>query len=92
MKREESRLLKDEVDSWRSFAEALRAEDREVFRKLIEKCWNYSDAIEASGKPYLVEPLLLTMLLVQHRTIEWLLAEVNRLSKEVGEYVRGLDT
>ena len=30
-----ARRLKEEIDSWRPYAEALRQEDREVFREMM---------------------------------------------------------
>ena len=77
------RLLKKEVDSWRPFLDALREDDREVARKLLARCWKYVEAIESSGKPYLVEPFFLSVLLVQEERITALESELEHLRKEL---------
>lgn len=77
------RLLKDEVESWKPFLEALRTEDREVARSLMERCWRFADAIESSKKTYLVEPLFLAILLDQEERIVWLESEMRKLREEV---------
>jgi len=77
------RLLRDEVESWRPFLDALRADDREIARALIERCWRFAGAIEASRKSYLVEPFFLTLLLAQEERIRWLESELKRLSEEI---------
>ena len=40
------RLLKEELEGWRPFIEALRFEDRQVAREMMESCWRYAEAIE----------------------------------------------
>jgi hypothetical protein len=77
------RLLKDEVESWKPFIDALRAEDREIARQLIERCWRFADAIESSKKKYLVEPLFMTILLIQEERIRWLQSEFRALKAEI---------
>jgi hypothetical protein len=79
---EKVNLLGDEIESWRPFIDALRAEDRDILRDLIEKCGRFVDAIESSKKRYLVEPLFLTILLVQEEQIRWLESELEALRKE----------
>ncbi len=77
------RLLKQELESWKPFIDALRADDREIARSLLEKCWQYVDAIESSEKNYLVEPFFFTILLIQEKRLRALEAEMPRLKEEV---------
>ncbi len=77
------RLLKRELDSWRPFLDALREDDKEVGRKLLARVWKYVEAVESSGKPYLVEPFFLSVLLVQEERITALESELERLGKEL---------
>ncbi len=76
-------LLKAEMESWRAFLDALRAEDRAIARSMLEKCYRFSSAIESSGKRYAVEPLLMTILLTQEERIGWLETELGRLREEI---------
>ena len=71
-----------EIESWRRFADALRAEDRELFREMIRLCYEYIPAMEAKGSPFPSEPLFMSLLLMQHKTITWLKRELERLRAE----------
>ena len=77
------RLLRQELESWRPFIEALRLDDRHVARQLMESCWRYVEAIEASGKDYVTEPFFLTVMLVQERRLRALEVELEKLKGEV---------
>lgn len=79
------RLLKHELDGWRPFVDVLRADERQAFRDLLEQVWRYSEAIESSGKTYLVEPLFLSILLTQEERITFLQDELAKLKEEIGE-------
>ena len=76
------RLLRQELESWRPLIEALRFEDRQVARQMMESCWKYVEAIEASGKDYVTEPFFLTLLLVQERRLRVLEDEFEKLRSE----------
>jgi len=77
------RLLKEELESWRPFIDALRLEDRQVAREMLESCWRYVEAIEQSGKDYLTEPFFLTVLLMQERRLRGFESEFESLKAEV---------
>jgi len=78
-----AKLLKDEIESWKPFIDALRGEDRAIIKELIEKCWRYAPAIESSKKKYFVEPFFLTILLTQEQRIRWLESELKLLEEEI---------
>lgn len=82
------RLLREELESWRPFIEALRLEDRRLAREMMESCWRYAEAIEQSGKDYTTEPFFLTVLLTQERRIRGFEAELERLRGEVEAWKR----
>jgi hypothetical protein len=39
---------------------------------MSEKCHKYTLAINAKGRPFPSEPLIMALLLEQHKTINWL--------------------
>ena len=39
---------------------------------MLEKCQKYALAINAKGKPFPTEPLIMALLLEQHKMINWL--------------------
>jgi hypothetical protein len=43
-------ILTKEIASWKSFGDSLSSkEDRELFEKMINDCYNYAAAINAKG-------------------------------------------
>lgn len=75
--------LKRELDSWRKYSDELYNEDRDVFKQLVEKLWPlYVQAIERSGRGYTTEALLVSIILSQQRTIDWLSRSVEKLKLE----------
>ena len=77
------RLLKEELESWRPFVEALRFEDRQIAREMMESCWRYVEAVEQSGKEFLTEPFFLTVLLAQEKRLKGFEAEFEMIKSEV---------
>jgi hypothetical protein len=76
------RLLKEELEGWRPFVEALRFEDRQVAREMMESCWRYVEAVEQSGKEFLTEPFFLTVLLAQEKRLKEFDTEFETLKGE----------
>ena len=75
--------LKLELDSWKNYSDELYNEDRDEFRQMVEKLWpSYARAIEKSGRGYTTEALLISILLSQQRTIDWLSRSVEKLKLE----------
>lgn len=60
----------------------LRTEDRELFREMMRLCYEYIPAMEAKASPFPTEPLFMSLLLIQHKTIVWLRREIERLKAE----------
>ena len=68
----------EEFESWRRFADALRADDKELFREMLRLCREYFPAIQARDSPFPTEALLMSLLLVQHKIIVRLAEEVQK--------------
>jgi hypothetical protein len=69
----EENILIKELESWRVFADGLKSEeDKKLFLEMLEKCQKYSLAINAKGRPFPSEPLIMALLLEQHKMINWL--------------------
>jgi hypothetical protein len=80
-----ARRLKEEIDSWRPYAEALRQEDREMFREMMNNvAASYNQAIERAERGYDSEAVMMSILLNQQKTISWL----SRLLKKIREESR----
>jgi hypothetical protein len=66
-----------EIESWKGFADSLKSEeDRKLFLKLLNDCHRYAVAINAKGAPFPTEPLIMALLLLQHKMINWLSSRI----------------
>lgn len=72
----------EELDSWERFAGALRAGDKELFKEMLRLCYEYFPAMQARGSPFPSEALFMSLLLMQHKTIVWLVGEVEKMKAE----------
>ncbi|MCW3995058.1 MAG: hypothetical protein NWE98_02770 [Candidatus Bathyarchaeota archaeon] len=64
--------LEDEIRRWKGFEKALRAEDREAFKALMDACRSYASAGSNATQPILFEPMVISILLAQQKKINQL--------------------
>jgi ribosome biogenesis protein Nip4 len=79
--------LKDEIDSWTPFLESLKFEDRELFKEMIQKSWDYADSVEVCSEEHITEAFLISLLVSQQKKINFLenQVEINFHDKMKGE-------
>ena len=70
-------ILTQEIQAWSGFADALREEDRVIFLRMLEQCYQYADSINSKGEFYSTESLLMSLVFVQHKIINWLINNGN---------------
>jgi hypothetical protein len=66
-------ILAREVESWRGFADALREEDRVLFLRMLDECYQFINSINSKGEYFSTESLLMSLVFVQHKIINWLI-------------------
>ncbi len=66
-----------EIQAWSGFADALREEDRVLFLRMLEQCYQYVDSINSKGEYYSTESMLVSLVFVQHKIINWLINNGN---------------
>jgi len=72
--------VKNEIDSWRPYLNALREEDRLVFKEMMNTVSAfYREAIDQAERGYDTESLLMSIVLSQQRTINWLSSIMRRM-------------
>jgi hypothetical protein len=62
------------IESWSSYEYALRKEESKYFHKMLEECRDYSGPINARGGLLPTEPMIMALMLIQHKMIKKLLA------------------
>jgi hypothetical protein len=71
-------ILTKEIESWSSFIDSLSSkEDRDSFKDMLNDCYKYAAAINAKGEPFPAEPLIMALLLSQHKMIDWLTKQIS---------------
>lgn len=70
-------ILTKEIQAWSGFAEALREEDRILFLRMLQQCYQYIDSINSKGDYYSTESLLISLVFIQHKIINWLINNGN---------------
>jgi hypothetical protein len=50
---------------------------------MLNYCYNYAAAINAKGEPFPSEPLIMGLLLSQHKMIEWLTVQISKYESVV---------
>jgi hypothetical protein len=69
----EENILTKEIESWKGFSDSLKSEeDKKLFIEILGKCQKYALAINAKGKPFPTESMIMALLLEQHKMINWL--------------------
>jgi len=54
-------------------------ECKELFNKMLNNCYKYVTAINAKGEPFSTEPLIMALLLSQHKMIGWLEDQISQV-------------
>jgi hypothetical protein len=68
--------LDTEIQTWTGFAKALRTDDREAFEQMTDACRNHASAGSNATRPEVFEPMIMSILLEQQKTL-------TRLEKEL---------
>jgi hypothetical protein len=76
------REIREELESWNGFGDALKAEDRELFTEMLRECYEYVPSMHAKASPFSAEALLMSVLFVQHKRIIALASENEELRKK----------
>ena len=69
-------LLAKEIGAWKGFTDRLRAEDQKIFQHMMSQCYKHVKAINARGEALPTESILMSLILSQQQTIEFLLEKI----------------
>ena len=73
--------VRQEIESWRGFAEALRGEDRDLFNEMMRRCYEYAPAMQVKVRPFPNEALFMGLIFMQQKAIVSLTKELKRLAR-----------
>ena len=66
-------ILTKEIESWKGFADSLNSQEyKELFNKMLNDYYKYATTINTKIQPFPTEPLIMALLLSQHKMIDWL--------------------
>ena len=74
--------IREELDSWHRFADALRADDKVLFMEMLRLSYEYFPAMQAKDSPLSTEALFMSLLLAQHKAIIALVREIEKMKAE----------
>lgn len=72
-------FLQQEMDSWRPFRRALRAEEKDLFDRLFTHARTYAAEGTCAARPVPFDAIVLAMMLGQEREMQGLREELDRL-------------
>jgi hypothetical protein len=62
-------IITKEIETWKSYGDCLRKQDRELFYEMLNSCYKYSSAINLKGKENSTTSTLMTILLEHHKNL-----------------------
>ena len=78
-------VLTEEIESWKGFADSLDSDkEKELFKKMLNDYCNYAGiVVNAKGKYFPSEPLVIALILSQHKKmINWLIEKISEKRDE----------
>jgi hypothetical protein len=77
-------VLTKEIETWRGFIEKLPSdEDKAIMTKLLDECYKYAVAINSHDHPFPAEPVIMALLLSQHKLINQLKSMMQSTSRRL---------
>jgi hypothetical protein len=62
-------ILKGEIEKWNNYSVVLRKPNRILFEEMLQASYKYSDSINAKGKEFSTDSLLMCFIFDQHKMI-----------------------
>ena len=65
----DSKILNQELDKWYNFSFVLRKKNRILFEEMLQSSYKYSSSINAKGKEFSTESLLMSLIFDQNKIL-----------------------
>ena len=76
-------ILEEEIHEWKRFRDALRLSERQVFDEMFDACRLHASAGSMSGRPVLLDSMLVSILLEQQKAIKRLREEIEHVKRQI---------
>ena len=73
----DDKILENKIESWNSFGNILRNENRIIFRQMLEDIKAYSETAKAKGTDFSFESMCMGLILQQQKMINELLCKLS---------------
>ncbi|MGD0645571.1 MAG: hypothetical protein ABSA75_11765 [Candidatus Bathyarchaeia archaeon] len=78
--------IESEIGRWKGFRNALPSEEEQkAFDELMDMCRNLASAGSCATNPIIIEPMLMSMLLLQQRKIRSLEKQLNAVTQPAND-------
>jgi hypothetical protein len=74
---DDDKILENEIESWHSFGNILRNENRIIFYQMLKDIKTYSETANAKGKNFSFESMCMGLILQQQKMINELLCKLS---------------
>ncbi len=75
--------LESEIEKWKGFRKALRADDAAAFDRMMNACRKFASAGSMATRPVLLEAMLMSILLHQEKAMMEIKERLERLEKRL---------
>lgn len=72
-------ILEREIEKWKGFVRALRADDGVAFEELMDTCRRYASAAGAATRPIILEAMFMSILLSHQKMLREIEAALEKL-------------
>ena len=77
--------LESEIEKWKGFRKALRAEDAEAFDRMMNACRIIASAGSMATRPILIDAMFMSILLHQEKAIMEIKEKLDKLEKQLDQ-------
>jgi len=67
------------IKSYEGYRDTLSGDKKKRFNEMMSVCYQFAEAINAKGEPFVEEAAIMSILLKQHILIEYLQEEITKL-------------
>jgi hypothetical protein len=75
---DDDKILENEIESWKSYENVLREENRIIFHQMLEDIKTYSESAKSKGENFSFESMCMALIIQQQKMINELLSKLSK--------------